>query len=464
MPLLLDTVAKLKDQMRLEALRAKKAAEEAKYDEEKRLTAEAAEKAAEEARLEEERRIEAEAAAKAAAEAAAKKARLEVEEKKRLEEEMEMKRQEELERQRLAAEKEAEEQRQREAAEKAAAEEARKRAEKERREKERIEEQKRLEAEAAAAAAVVKAAEEARLVEERRAAAESAAKAAVEQARLEEQRVAAEIARRESEQKKKLEEEAAAAMAAAAALEEQRMQEAASLAPKDDGTAAGFVPNELTEDNVGLDIDSPAVHPSRGETDEEEEEGPLVMSFGPKKRKSSTLLDKSLDKDLEKIISRFIGPSFDNELSWEEQGLTSIVSVAMRHEIEKSFPITLPPDCLHRCPTPRSLKNYISEETGTPLQKEKCNAALIQTTQLSWCFTGTLQSILMVFMFLLFAAPLFPCWLVFEYLQTHAILYMLLVPLYMTSYSVVVVLMKWLVIGRYKKCRITTPSFYFLRW
>lgn len=71
----------------------------------------------------------------------------------------------------------------------------------------------------------------------------------------------------------------------------------------------------------------------------------------------------------------------------------------------------------------------------------------------------------MVVVFLLFAAPLFPCWYAFPYFEECTILYnMLFVPLYLRSYSILVIVTRWLVIGRYKECRMVTPSFAYLRW
>ncbi|CAB9509574.1 Putative fatty-acid--CoA ligase FadD21 [Seminavis robusta] len=190
---------------------------------------------------------------------------------------------------------------------------------------------------------------------------------------------------------------------------------------------------------------------------------PLVMTFGPTVEETVGSLD---EKQLDEVISRYLGPDFDNELSWEESGLSSAASVPLRRELEREFLTTLPPDYLDRHPTPADLKGHIRDTIGGPIDTNKPPLETQKSHQLSWCTIGLLQAFLIVIMFILFSAPLVPCWLVFEQLQAmnKPALYMLFVPLYLGSFSVIVIVAKWLVICRYRECLIVTPSFAYLRF
>lgn len=168
--------------------------------------------------------------------------------------------------------------------------------------------------------------------------------------------------------------------------------------------------------------------------------------------------------ELDNILARYVGSGFDNELSWEELGLTSFASVPLRRDIETQMYVTLAPDCLDRYPTPSSLKEHILESSGNPLMTDALYLQLSQSSHLSWWSTGFLQILLSLLIVVLFAVPVLPCYIAYESLKTYELMLLLMVPIWMVTFSFLVIMAKWLVIGRYKQSRVVTPSFFYVRW
>ena len=169
------------------------------------------------------------------------------------------------------------------------------------------------------------------------------------------------------------------------------------------------------------------------------------------------------DAEIDNIISRYVGNGFDNEMSWEELGLTSTTGVPMSRDLGSSMFVTMAPNCFEHYPTPASLKEYISESSGVPLMTDALYLKL-SGRSLPWILVGSYQALLSGLMIVLFSVPIIPCWFVFGLLQPYEHLLVLMVPIWMMTFSLITIVAKWLVVGRYKECRFVTPSCRYLRW
>ena len=54
--------------------------------------------------------------------------------------------------------------------------------------------------------------------------------------------------------------------------------------------------------------------------------------------------------------------------TWEELGLTSLMSVDLKSAIEDNFPLILPPTWIDDFPSPRQLEEYVMKHKGEPFE------------------------------------------------------------------------------------------------
>ena len=248
-----------------------------------------------------------------------------------------------------------------------------------------------------------------------------------------------------------------AAIAECGPLEIEADEDAASTSTSDDSTATPPAQHDRAKSILAKELTMEST-----EDDEALQSDDLFMNFGEIVEEECEASPHEVEID--DILKRHLGPFFENELSWDESGLTSTASIPLRRDIESAFPVTLPADFLDRYPTPASLKDNVCEFMGMSVPTESPAIKLDASRRLPWCFIGFLQILLMPVLIILFAAPLLPCWYAYPYLQDYKILVMLFVPIYLTTYSVIVIAAKWLIIWRYKDCRISAPSLAYLRW
>lgn len=73
-----------------------------------------------------------------------------------------------------------------------------------------------------------------------------------------------------------------------------------------------------------------------------------------------------ISDDFDRITSSHFGNNVDHSMTWEELGMTSMLSIQLRDSISDSFIVNLDPDCFERCPNPESLKSQVVDTKGTP--------------------------------------------------------------------------------------------------
>ena len=190
--------------------------------------------------------------------------------------------------------------------------------------------------------------------------------------------------------------------------------------------------------------------------------------------------EEEVDK-FDRVLAPYFGADYKPEQQWDELGLSSIASVQLRDAIYDSFSISLPPDCFDVYSTPRTLKDYVLNNQGAPLQLNLPKLSNIESYSLSWSKMGLAQAFCSVFLLFTFTSAIVPAWFVGKYMANNYaqsfvvdtskgsleltwIWFPIVIPVWMASYSVLVGLFKWLIIGRYREGIVDVPSFAFLRW
>ncbi|CAB9528250.1 Putative fatty-acid--CoA ligase FadD21 [Seminavis robusta] len=179
----------------------------------------------------------------------------------------------------------------------------------------------------------------------------------------------------------------------------------------------------------------------------------------------------------ESIVSQIIGTKYSPDDSWGDNGLSSMQQVELVNELSEAFPVEIPSDFQTVFGTPLELKEHIlGPQAGAffptkidelaidrPISK---NAATAVQMFGVWLLLSLLSvSTIPVYYLVVFVteqsngAPwrevLFPF---------GGLLLPPIIVLWHFSFSVVVLLAKWLVIGKYSERKAFLPSIYYLRW
>lgn len=169
------------------------------------------------------------------------------------------------------------------------------------------------------------------------------------------------------------------------------------------------------------------------------------------------------EKALDKVLANYFGMAFKEGKSWEELGLTSLSSIDLRYDIAANLRVHIPSNCFENYPTPAALKDSVLKTGRITPPVELPYVKQIPSLKISWLLLGILQAILAVIILLLFSVSILPIWYVFDEL-VESNLMVAMIPMYMASFSVIVLLAKWIVIGFYTPGRMSAPSIAYLRW
>lgn len=204
-----------------------------------------------------------------------------------------------------------------------------------------------------------------------------------------------------------------------------------------------------------------------------------AFDLGPRRRRSVEGTRKKFGS-FDDLMATFFGEAYDSEKDWEELGLTSLESVELRRLVDETCCVALPPDCFEVYATPVELFEYVCDIQGKPFPIAHTQIEKLQGGKVSRLVCSALQGVGFVLNLLLFslciAEPAFhvgdklansntqEVFLVFGGVPISWIWLPFAVPAFMVSYTVVVVLMKWLVVGRYRAIECDVSSTYYLRW
>ena len=189
--------------------------------------------------------------------------------------------------------------------------------------------------------------------------------------------------------------------------------------------------------------------------------------------------DESEDQ-FDEIMISFFGSAHNPSKSWDELGLSSMTSVQMRDAITDNYAITLSPDCFDIYLTPAELKQFVHGSQGVPLEISKPKLAKLHSVQLSWFVMGCLQGLCSVFLLFQFAFSIVPAYYVGKWLaninafstipalgREVDIVWIwapMIVPTWMLGLSLSVIILKWVVIWKYREGILPIPSITYLRW
>ncbi len=193
---------------------------------------------------------------------------------------------------------------------------------------------------------------------------------------------------------------------------------------------------------------------------------------------SSNFLD---DRDtFDKVMVAYFGHDFDESKSWDELGLTSMVSISLKDSIADCFAITLDPDCFDQYSTPSELKAFVMGNQGAALETHLPLLPSLGSMKLSWVTVGLLQALCSVVLVFIFSISVAPAWYIGKLFATmnasttlhalgtaHRILWVwfpVIVPVWMVSLSLLTILLKWIIIWKYKEGIVPVPSLLYFRW
>ena len=175
------------------------------------------------------------------------------------------------------------------------------------------------------------------------------------------------------------------------------------------------------------------------------------------------------------VVASFFGKDFNENLSWEELGMTSLVFLEFRNKLSETLHISLPSSFQDDYPTPRDLQAYVECHQGQPLPVDIPSLPLSQSSPVGWFTAGAYQGIAIVVLILLLALTFVPAYHVGQLLASVAVLneahgrvkwqwVPFVIPVWMVSLSTLVVCCKWIVVGKYTMQQVVVPSTFYLRW
>lgn len=179
----------------------------------------------------------------------------------------------------------------------------------------------------------------------------------------------------------------------------------------------------------------------------------------------------SQEDKYDRIVAKVLGEGYNPTATWEEGGLSSMSTVELQNLLSLHFPVTLPPDFSEQYPTPNALKELVlGPSTGAffPVELEdlKSTMSSLWNRRLAWWPSTLLQGVGVAILFVVFALATLPAYHFVQACGDHDLFFLLplTLPVWHLSFSLLVLLSKWVVIGRYSTRQVVVPSVYFLSW
>ncbi|CAB9513098.1 D-alanine--D-alanyl carrier protein ligase [Seminavis robusta] len=181
------------------------------------------------------------------------------------------------------------------------------------------------------------------------------------------------------------------------------------------------------------------------------------------------------------IISVF-GSEVDSSKTWVENGITSLKSAEIRNKVEEQMHVVLPPNFAQLFATPKDLEAFLVTSEGRHFPTKAAdehfdfhwNSPRSQCSKIEMAIVQVLGFLGITLVMLI---AILPCYLVSarlaimcsisedqECLKTRFLWFPLLIPLFAFSFSIMVVVCKVLVVGKYRPEEINLMSWDYLRW
>ncbi|CAB9513800.1 D-alanine--D-alanyl carrier protein ligase [Seminavis robusta] len=182
-------------------------------------------------------------------------------------------------------------------------------------------------------------------------------------------------------------------------------------------------------------------------------------------------------------IEAVFGYKADPSKSWAENGLTSLKSAELRNKVEEVLHVVLPVNFEQLYATPQALSVFLeaSEGKSFPVEEACHDSDFVldsSRSRLSKLQLGMLQTLGSVLILLLFFISIIPAYFLVSWVMNHCesakvgecntpVLWLLLplsFPLYLFSFSIIVVFCKYAVNGTYVQRHIEVLSWGYLQW
>ncbi|CAB9501608.1 D-alanine--D-alanyl carrier protein ligase [Seminavis robusta] len=208
----------------------------------------------------------------------------------------------------------------------------------------------------------------------------------------------------------------------------------------------------------------------------------------PEKPCSNMVGNQSVGKegskqDLSCVLLSVLGTNLDAPKTWAENGLTSLKSAELRMKIEEGLHVSLPPNFEQLYPTPEALEIFLAASKGQrfPTQ-EVCNHPdFIWNPSRSMCSKlqlGVAQILGSILILSLLLLAFVPSYFLGSFVMGHCdsagtgacngpmfwMVLPLLFPLFILSFSLLVVLCKLSVVGSYQPQQMELLSWRYIRW
>jgi len=201
----------------------------------------------------------------------------------------------------------------------------------------------------------------------------------------------------------------------------------------------------------------------------------------PQKGKLNNNATCSADMFDEILHSFFPTPNLNSDQTWDELGMTSMTSIQLRDAISDSYNnVILDPDCFEFYSTPGALKDYVINSDGVTFHIDLPSLSSLDSKSLPWWLLGCIQGLCSALLVFMFAFSIVPAWFVGKFVANHNAFIRLpalegevdvswmwfpfVVPTWMISLSLSVIVLKWIMVWKYQEGVICVPSIQYVQW
>lgn len=164
--------------------------------------------------------------------------------------------------------------------------------------------------------------------------------------------------------------------------------------------------------------------------------------------------------------------------SWVENGLSSVSAAELSNRCQQEFHLEIPLNFQELYPTPNDLKCFLLSTMGTPFEQVDCDHNKTLPSNLTKASFSLLQGMGIAVLLLLVAASLLPSYFIGQTLSSLTISIQigdsqryatwgwlpLVVPAFLLTFTMVVIICKYLLIGTYQSQTIPFLSRQYLAW
>ncbi|CAB9497124.1 D-alanine--D-alanyl carrier protein ligase [Seminavis robusta] len=188
-------------------------------------------------------------------------------------------------------------------------------------------------------------------------------------------------------------------------------------------------------------------------------------------------------KDFNSTLASILGPDFDTFKTWQENGLTSLKSAELRNLVEEEFCTSVPANFEQLYPTPEALQDFLQASVGKNFPKNamEYHPEIIWNPPRATCGKlqlGIFQSLSALIIILFLMISVLPSYFAITWVMYQCnsfrdeeplclIFWMsmpLVFPLFIFSFSMLVIFCKYTVIGKYRRQQFDLLTWNYIQW